>query len=463
MDDMNQNNQNPQPQPPQNEERPNTYEPIPAEAAYTQPQTTQYQQLYNNEPQQSNYAPYSSSYQYTPPEQRHIPQKRGLHGSAIVAICICCVLMGSLVGIIAYRAINADAAPFLRADATATALPLQTPGVAFNPGNDNKHFSLESAAALPNQDGKIALSLTQIYEKLSPAIVYINTETTIPESYFSRGYTVPAAGSGIVISQDGYILTNNHVVEGAEKMVVGFENGMEYQAVLVGRDAKTDIAVIKIDMTGLPAVTLGDSDTVQVGELAVAIGNPLGEFSGSITAGIISALNRNITIGGVTMSLLQTDAAVNEGNSGGALINSYGEVIGVVTAKTEAVGVEGLGFAIPISDVKDVIEDLINQGYVERPAIGIEHKDITQSISQAYSLPLGIYVINVLPDGGAAKAGLRQYDIITGVDGKPITTGYELQQEISARQIGDTIRLSITRSGQQMEVDVQLSSSSILG
>ncbi|GHU38033.1 hypothetical protein FACS1894105_11250 [Clostridia bacterium] len=244
-------------------------------------------------------------------------------------------------------------------------------------------------------DKRTPLTVSETAAKVSPAVVSITASVTITDR-FGRVSTSSGSGSGIIFSEDGYILTNNHVVEGADTVIVKLATGAEYPAKIVGTDSITDLAVLKLDGKSLPYAVFGDSDKLITGDLAVAIGNPLGEFSGTVTSGIISATDREITIDGEKMNLLQTDAAINPGNSGGALVNAYGEVIGVVNAKESALGIEGLGFAIPINDAKPVIEQLIKNGYVTgRPGMGVSYIDITAATARFYRMEAGLYINSV--------------------------------------------------------------------
>ena len=274
---------------------------------------------------------------------------------------------------------------------------------------------------------------------------------------FGRSGEYPAAGSGFIITSDGYLVTNNHVIEGANTITVVMENGNIYPARLVGSDSRTDLAVIKIEAEDLPTTYLGDSDDLQVGELAVAIGNPLGELSGSVTAGIISALNRSITLDNQTLNLLQTDAAINPGNSGGALFNSYGEVIGINTAKTSQTGIEGLGFAIPINDAKPIIENLINYGYVRgRTKIGISTRDISAEMAEYYVMTEGVFISTVERGSPADKAGLRNEDTIIAANGQEAKTTADLVRIKDALGPDDAMVLTIVRNKRQMTMTVIL-------
>ena len=314
-------------------------------------------------------------------------------------------------------------------------------------------------------------SNTGIYaaNKVLPSIVGITVEYTINSPYYgmSMQSTGSAAGSGVIISEDGYILTNNHVVNtssnsmfyqisDANKVTVKLYNdNTEYEAKIIGKDETTDLAVIKIDKTGLPAAELGDSSSIKVGEFCMAIGNPLG-MENTVTAGIISASNRTITSDGKTLTVIQTDAAINSGNSGGALINSKGQVIGINTIKLSGSGVEGIGFAIPINSTVDIYKQLISDGKVKRPYIGISGRDIDSKTAEQYKLVEGVYVLSVEQYSAAEKAGLKQYDIITEVDGKKITTMDELNEFKNTHKIGDNLQLKIYRDKEYSDIQITL-------
>ena len=279
--------------------------------------------------------------------------------------------------------------------------------------------------------------------------------------------TGTATGSGVIISEDGYILTNNHVVNTssnysfyqvseANKITVKLYNDeTEYEAQIIGKDETTDLAVIKIDKNNLPAAILGDSNSLQVGEFSMAIGSPLGMES-TVTAGIISATSRTITSDGKNYTVIQTDAAINSGNSGGALVNSKGEVIGINTLKLSGSGIEGIGFAIPINSTKTIYEQLISNGKVKRPYIGISGRDVDEETAKKYELVEGIYIISVEQFSAAEKAGLKSYDIITEIDGKQIKTMDELNEIKNTHKIGDTITLKIFREKEYKEINLTL-------
>lgn len=301
-----------------------------------------------------------------------------------------------------------------------------------------------------------------ISAKVSPSVVGI--KVTYSYELF-KGYSTETEGegSGIIYSQDGYIVTNYHVIEAAisdekAKVEVALEGSEEWiAATLVGYDKVTDLAVIKIDKTGLQAVEFGKSSDLKVGDIAVAIGNPLGQdFAGTVTSGIISALNRTITTDGRTYKLIQTDAAINSGNSGGALANSKGEVIGINTVKVVATGVEGIGFAIPSDEAVPIIKELIENKKVARPSIGISGINVTEAISKAYNLRIGIYVNEVLENSPASKAGFKAGDIIIKAEGQEVKTMDELNTLKYKHKIGDEFKVTVLRDSKEVELTVVL-------
>ena len=353
----------------------------------------------------------------------------------------------------------------------------------------DKHFSVVEAAS--NED---SLSIPEIAKKCRSSVVAIETETKVVynnyDNYYNpfgsmfgygygygyggrggRGgtqeYTETAAGSGIIISEDGYILTNNHVISGADKITVYVNSGEEgeeeqtYEATLVGSSENNDIAVLKIDAKGLNAATFGDSDQLEVGELAVAIGNPMGKVHGSVTAGIISAVEQELTIDDVTINAIQTDAAINPGNSGGALFDSYGNVIGVVYAKSSSVNIEGIGYAIPVNNIKELVEQMINdldsvkdQTKGSQIMLGITIQNITEDMSKQYSMPVGVYITDVSTMSAAERAGLQKGDIIVGFAGEDVKTADELNALKAKQTPGDTVAVKIDRNGKEMTLDL---------
>jgi len=296
--------------------------------------------------------------------------------------------------------------------------------------------------------GTDVLTTPQIVKSVIPTVVEVNV----------TNYQGSGSGSGIVFSEDGYIVTNQHVVDGAQSISIKMSDGKEYEASLVGQDEQTDLAVVKVNAKGLKAATIGSSGDLAQGETVLVIGNPLGEtLSGSVSQGIISALGREIEIEGRTMHYIQTDAAINPGNSGGAMVNLSGQVVGIASAKISSSMTEGLGFAIPIDEAVPVIESLINQGYVSgRPLIGISGEDVTAQISMIYNIPQGVYVRYVDPNSGASKAGIQQGDVIVAADGNEITSMDELNSARDKHKAGETIELTVYRNGQSKTLKIVL-------
>ena len=309
-----------------------------------------------------------------------------------------------------------------------------------------------------------------VAKKVQPSIVAITVEYSVNSIFNRTSSTATAKGSGIIISEDGYILTNNHVVnstssnansfyeiEEANKVTVKlYDDDTEYEGRIIGTDSQTDLAVIKIEKDGLTAAELGDSDSVQVGEFVMAIGSPLG-LDNSVTAGIISAVNREVSDeDGNEYLAIQTDAAINSGNSGGALVNSKGQVIGVNTLKLSGTGVEGVGFAIPINSTKDIYEQLIEYNKVKRPYIGIGGIDLDERTAEANNLVVGIYIKTIDDFSAAEKAGLRIGDVIIEADGQEITTMDELNEIKNKKEIGDTMKLKVNRNDTEKEFTVTL-------
>lgn len=306
---------------------------------------------------------------------------------------------------------------------------------------------------------KKKMSVEEIAKNVGPSIVGI-TCTTKTQSYFGT-QTGTQSGSGIVIDANGNIVTNYHVISGGSDIKVKLNTGNEYSATVVGGDEKTDIAVIKIDAKEeLHVATIGNSDDVEVGSLAVAIGNPLAsELFGTVTAGVISGVNRTMTVGQREMNLIQTDAAISPGNSGGALINKYGEVIGINSVKLVDDAAEGLGFAIPMNEATPIIKDLMQYGYVKgRPMIGVSVREITKELAYYNNLLVdhGLYVMSVTESSGAAKAGLTRGDIILKFDGKDVTSSTQLNTIRDKHKAGDTVSMTIMRGNSEKTLSVTL-------
>ena len=309
-----------------------------------------------------------------------------------------------------------------------------------------------------------SLTTEQVADLVSPSVVVITTEQVVYSqwSWYGQNQVESGAGSGVIISSDGYILTCAHVVDGASTITVTIGD-KDYTATLVGEDTTSDIAVIKIDADGLTPATVGNSDSLKVGQSVMAVGNPLGELGGTVTGGMISALNRSVTIQGTsstnTMSLIQMDASVSPGNSGGGLFNMNGELVGIVNAKSSSSDAEGLGFAIPINDAIKVAQELLENGYVTgRPYLGITYLAVTdaQTASQLGVNAYGVYVVEVVKGGPAEKAGLQAGDRIVSVDGTEIASKDDLGTLMQKHAAGDTLSITIAREGQMQTVNVTL-------
>lgn len=321
-----------------------------------------------------------------------------------------------------------------------------------NSGKTNSNTVKTSSSSVP-------LSVTNIAKQVGPAVVGVSTKSITTSDMFWLPETQEGMGSGIIFNEDGYILTNYHVINGAKQINVIFNDGKqgkEIPAKVINYDSSLDLAVIKLtEDVNVPAVAeFGDSDSVQVGETAVAIGNPLGkQFLGTVTAGVISAVNREVTVDGKTQKYIQTDAAINPGNSGGALVNSYGQVIGINTAKIGGNQIEGLGFAIPINTVKPQLEKLI------KPIlkIGISATDITKELSKQYNLPIGVYINQVQEFSSAEKAGLLPGDVITKFDGKTVKTVEEINTIKQNHNSGDKVEVQVIRDGKTKKLTLTLS------
>lgn len=341
---------------------------------------------------------------------------------------------------------------------TQTAAPQQTPqqptqGAYVGSGTKLNIVSSQESSDTTFSDEEDALSLQDIYSTVIDSVVSISSMTSSGTS----------SGTGIIMSPDGYVITNHHVITGALVISVLTNDNQEFEAALVGSDEMSDLAVLKIDARGLKAAEFGDSSKLRVGDSVVAIGDPLGvQLRGTMTNGIISAINRDLTVGDRTMTLIQTNAALNNGNSGGPLINCYGQVIGINTVKmssyyTATASVEGLGFAIPISVAKPIIDELIENGYVAgRPAIGISGDSLPSYYRTYYRLPDGVYVTSVNEGSDAKAKGIREGDIVTAINGERISSIDELNTVKNQYAAGDEVTLTIYRSGAYYEVTVTL-------
>jgi serine protease Do len=373
------------------------------------------------------------------PEQKKKKHFRG----KFVALCLVCALLGGVAGGagvgIAMKS-GSGAATIYKAAAGPTTV---------------------SAVDVSSVKDGSPMTASQIYATFVGSTVGINVET-VTNNVFGQPVKAAAAGSGFVITADGYIVTNYHVIDNASSIKVVFSNNQTYDATLVGGDEESDIAVLKIDATGLTPVVIGDSDTLQVGETVVAIGNPLGELTFSLSEGVISAKDRQITMSDSTvMNMLQTDTAINNGNSGGPLFNSYGQVIGITSAKysgqssSSGATIEGIGFAIPINDVSSIIQDIMKNGYVTgKPYMGITVATVPESVASEYNMSQGALVKSVDSDSCASKAGLQQGDIITGIGDTKVTSSGDLITAKKSYKAGDTVTLTVDRNGQTLNLTI---------
>ena len=371
-------------------------------------------------------------YQVSDPEP---PKKKKGFAAKFVAVGLVCAIAGGLAG-------------------GAGAMALKSSGFFGSSTTVYEGSRPTAAVSLANVDGKTVLTAEQIYAANLDCVVGVNGDVTT--NVWGQTVRNAVSGSGFVISSDGYILTNYHVIDGVSDIKVTFADGSSYDAVVVGGEEENDIAVLKIEAAGLHAVTLGDSDALAVGESVYAIGNPLG-LNGTVTAGIISAVDREIQVGSSNMVLLQTDASINPGNSGGALLNEYGQVIGVNSAKISSEDSEGLGFAIPSNTVGPIVEELIDKGYVSgRPLTGISGRNVSALAAAFYNIPQGILVDQVAPESDAAAKGLAAGDVIIGVDDirvENISDACTLRDEHKA---GDTMKLTFYRQGSTREINIRL-------
>lgn len=344
--------------------------------------------------------------------------------------------------------------------------------------NNTSSSSSSSNSGYVSQVNLSNYSDTAVYaaNKILPSIVGIKLEYTVNNSMLqmfgkSSSSTATATGSGIIISEDGYILTNNHVVssssnssnssyyqisEASKLTVTLFNDDTEYEAKIVGKDEQTDLAVIKIEKSGLSKAEFADSDSIKVGEFAMAVGNPIGMQS-SVTCGIVSAVNRQVTDSdGKQYTLIQTDAAINSGNSGGALVNSEGKVIGINTLKLSGTGIEGMGFAIPINSTTDITSQLIQYSKVKRPYIGITGIDLNEETAKTYNLVTGVYVKSVEDFSSGEKAGIKAGDVIIEADGTKISSMDDLNKIKNSHKIGDEMKIKVNRNGQEKDLTITL-------
>lgn len=371
-------------------------------------------------------------------EEPEPPKPRKKKGGKLVALCLVCAIVGGIAG--------------------GAGVAAATGSFSKDPSTIYEGTRPTTVVDVSNVTGKEPLTAPEIYATYVGSTVGITTEIVTTNGW-GQPVSQAAAGSGFVITEDGYILTNYHVIEDADSIQVSFVDGTTYDATLVGGESENDIAVLKIDATGLTPVIIGDSDNVKVGEQVVAIGNPLGELTFSMTSGIVSAKDRSITMeNGEVMNMIQTDTAINSGNSGGPLFDMYGQVIGITSAKlsgssSSSATIEGLGFAIPINDIKDMVTDIMENGYVTgKPYMGITVSTVPESISERYGMSQGALVESVDESSCAAKAGLEKGDIITAMDGKTVISSAELVEAKKNYKAGDTVTLEVERNGEKLEL-----------
>ena len=364
--------------------------------------------------------------------------KKNHVGLRITALALCCALLGGVVGGgVAYYAGN-------------------------RPGETSVNVSSRPATqvSVNTVDGKNAMSDAEVYAAGVNSVVSINVTGTSGTNFFGQAVQTASAGSGFILTKDGYIVTNYHVVKDGETVKVTLYSGDEYEAKYVGGDEDYDIAVIKVEAADLQPVTLGDSGSLNVGDHVLAIGNPLGELTFSMSGGMVSCVNRAINVDGTPFNMIQTDASINPGNSGGPLFNQYGEVVGIVSAKYSSTGnesVEGLGFAIPINDVFAMIQDIMTNGYVtNKPYLGVTAGTMTKQMAAQYRYDVtsGVFIYSVEEDSAADQAGLKMGDVITKVDGTAITSMEDLTVAKKQYSAGDTCTLTVYREGQETTVEL---------
>lgn len=404
-----------------------------------------------------------AGYNVTPPE---IPKKSGrFSGKAIIAVALVCAVLGGAIG-------GVGVGMALKGDDDLDVVA-ETAEVSDSEGEtdaeDEADAEDETVSGAINStviDVTTNSSTTEmtpkdVYENYVNAVVAISNESTT--NIFGQATPTASSGSGFIISADGYIVTNNHVVEDADTLTVIMTSGEEYEAQIIGADSENDVALIKIDATDLPTVSVGSSAELEVGDMICAIGNPLGELTNTLTVGYVSALDREINESGTPINMFQTDCAINAGNSGGPIFDMHGNVVGITTAKysssslSSSASIEGIGFCIPIDDAMSIVSDLLEYGYVKgRPYLGISVQNLSSSVTQYYNLPIGVYVYSVESGSAAETAGLLGGDIITAVDGTEITTVTEFKTLLKDYAPGDTATLTVYRSdgGQTLELSV---------
>ena len=392
---------------------------------------------YNENERTSDFEPSARVYSpYDPPEPRKPNSGNGMNTSKIIALAVGCSLLGGIVG--------AGASSLL--------------GIGTTTSNIYEGERTPTVLNIAPIDTSKQLTQAEVYAANVNSTVGIAT-TSVSTNFWGYSTTKAASGSGFIFTDDGYVLTNFHVIDGASAVKVTMYDGTAYDAMIVGYDKSNDIAVLKIDAQGLTPVILGDSNSINVGDTVVAIGNPLGELTFSLTSGVVSALDREVTFsGGISMDLIQTDCAINSGNSGGALFNLYGEVVGITNAKYSGSGtgeasIDNIGFAIPINSVRNIVESIIEDGFISKPYLGVSVLTVSEDV-KSYGLPAGASVQEITKNSPAEKAGLQINDIITKVGDTEIATSEELVDIVAESSPGDVLVLTVYRNTQIITVEV---------
>ncbi|MDD6278844.1 MAG: S1C family serine protease [Ruminococcus sp.] len=437
----------------------------------------------NNDPNNNLSDDYSGSYSYVSENSSVSHKKNKKHsGLKITAFILSLAIVGAG-SIQVYKYVEANSPEISDFDESSD-----------NSENDNSKSQNSESDSSEDEVQKVqsvidispktdAMAIPDIVENVMPSVVGVSATFAYSQPNYGYGWgwgydsgvegssrNMIGTGTGIIMSKDGYIVTNAHCIYDESEYKCGlavdvsvlFMDETEAEAKIIGYDTETDLAVLKVDKKNLTPAPFGESSELRVGETVIAIGNPLGfELFGSVTSGIVSALDRQISINEKNMTLIQTDAAINSGNSGGPLLNGCGQVVGINSAKMSSsygsASIEGLGFAIPIDSAKVIIDDLINYRYVKgRPQIGISTKDVTETISNYYNIPMGVYVVSVQEDSTAEFAGIKVGDVIIAVDGESITTGEELNEKKSLHKAGDEITLTVSRGGEDIDITLVL-------
>ena len=384
------------------------------------------------------YQPWSYDNQdFSQPEPPRKKEKKPMTAGKVIALALCCSLLGGILGGISV-------------------------GISMGTRKTNTTVITQG----DRENTVIDINTVDTSKVMTPAEVYavnvnstVGITTTVTTNFWGFQTTTPASGSGFILTEDGYILTNHHVIEDSNDITVSFYDGTSAEAALIGYDVSNDIAVLKVEATGLSPVVIGDSANMNVGDSVVAIGNPLGELTFSLTAGAVSALSREVTTSnGITMDLIQTDCAINSGNSGGALFNLYGEVVGITNAKyssnsSSEASIDNIGFAIPVNHIKDLIASIIEKGYIAKPSVGISVVDVSAE-TQSYGLPQGAAIKQVVEDSPAQKAGLQVNDIVTHVNEEAVSGSSQLVKLVGEASVGDTLKFTVYRQGETLQIDV---------